>query len=192
MKNTSILITGVGGQGTLFASKIFGQLAISMGFDVKLSEVHGMAQRGGSVVTHVRFGDKIASPIIDKGGADYILSFELMETMRWLDYLKPDGEVYVNDQKILPMPVIIGAAEYPGDLKEKITQYCGSATFIDALALAKESGSAKAVNTVMLGVIAKKLTDIPKKEWEKALGTVCKPAFLDANLTAFNKGYDAV
>ena len=91
MKNTSVLITGVGGQGTLFASKVFGQLALNMGFDVKLSEVHGMAQRGGSVVNHVIFGEKIASPIIDKGGADIILSFELMEAMRWLDYLKKDG-----------------------------------------------------------------------------------------------------
>ena len=120
MKTTSVLITGVGGQGTLFASKVFGQLALNLGFDVKLSEVHGMAQRGGSVVTHVRFGDSIASPIIDKGGADVLLSFELMETMRWLSYVKPGGNIFANEQKILPMPVITGAAEYPSDIKEKL------------------------------------------------------------------------
>ena len=192
MKNTSVLITGVGGQGTLFASKVFGQLALNMGFDVKLSEVHGMAQRGGSVVTHVRFGEKIASPIIDKGGADIILSFELMEAMRWLDYLKKDGKAYVNEHKILPLPVITGAAEYPDDLKEAITAQAGSAVFVDALSLALEAGSAKSVNTVMLGVLAKSLPEIPEEEWEKAIGQVCKPAFVEMNLTAFKKGYQAV
>ena len=192
MKNTSILITGVGGQGTLFASKVFGQLALNMGFDVKLSEVHGMAQRGGSVVTHVRFGDKIASPIMDKGGADIILSFELMEAMRWLDYLKKEGKVYINDQKILPLPVITGAAEYPDDLREAISAESKGAVFVDALDLAIDAGRAKSVNTVMLGVLAKSLPEIPEEEWKKAIKQVCKPSFVDMNILAFEKGYNAV
>lgn len=190
MKTTSVLITGVGGQGTLFASKVFGQLALDLGFDVKLSEVHGMAQRGGSVVTHVKFGDKIASPIIDKGGADILLSFELMETMRWLSYIKPDGKVFANEQKILPMPVIIGAAKYPDDLKSQIKNFCNNTTFIDALQLAKEAGSPKAVNTVMIGVLAKNINDISKENWINAIKSVCKPMFLDLNLKAFELGYN--
>lgn len=190
MKTTSVLITGVGGQGTLFASKVFGELALNLGFDVKLSEVHGMAQRGGSVVTHVRFGEKVASPIIDKGGADVLMSFEIMEAMRWLSYVKPGGEVFSNTQKILPMPVIIGAAEYPQDLESDIEAKGVKATFIDALSLAKEAGSAKAVNTVMIGILAKHLSEIPKEEWIKAVKAVCKPAFVEMNLVAFEKGYN--
>ena len=164
MKTTSVLIVGVGGQGTLFASMVFGQLALDLGFDVKLSEVHGMAQRGGSVVTHVRYGEKVASPIVDLGGADVLLAFERLEALRWLPYLKKDGKVYVNTQEILPMPVITGAAEYPQDIMERISAFGVDAVPVDALSLATQAGSVKAVNVVMIGALARSL-DIPKEAW---------------------------
>ena len=192
METKNIMIVGVGGQGSLLASKMLGSLLLAEGYDVKVSEVHGMSQRGGSVVTYVRYGDKVASPVIDEGEADYIVSFELMEAARWLPFLKEDGRIVTNIQQIDPMPVITGAAEYPDDLKEAITAQAGSAVFVDALSLALEAGSAKSVNTVMLGVLAKSLPEIPEEEWEKAIGQVCKPAFVDMNLTAFKKGYQAV
>src|SRR5690554_5936565 len=116
MKKTNILIVGVGGQGTLLTSRVLGSLACKMGYDVKVSEVHGMAQRGGSVVTHVRFGDRVSSPLIEEGRADILLAFEKMEALRWIHYLKEDGMLIVNDQAIDPMPVITGAAQYPDDI----------------------------------------------------------------------------
>ena len=120
MKTKNIMIVGVGGQGSLLASKLLGRILLTRGYDIKVSEVHGMSQRGGSVVTYVRFGDKVYSPVIDKGEADYIVSFELLEAARWTEYLKPDGKIIVNTQQINPMPVIIGAAQYPEDLVAKM------------------------------------------------------------------------
>ena len=120
METKNIMIVGVGGQGSLLASKILGHLLLSQGYDVKVSEVHGMSQRGGSVVTYVRYGDKVYSPVIDKGEADFIVSFEILEAARWLEFLKKDGQIVTNTQQIDPMPVITGAAEYPADLADKI------------------------------------------------------------------------
>ena len=141
----NVMIVGVGGQGSLLASKLLGHLLLSRGYDVKVSEVHGMSQRGGSVVTYVRFGDKVYSPVIDKGEADLIVSFEQLEAARWLEYLKPDGVLVTSTQKIDPMPVITGTAAYPEGLIEKMTGAGVKVDAIDALALAEEAGSPKAV-----------------------------------------------
>lgn len=188
----SIVIAGVGGQGTLLTSMVFGQIALKLGYDVKLSEVHGMAQRGGSVVTYVRIGDKgekIYSPVIDKCGADILLAFEQLEGLRWLPYLKPDcGKVYCNTQQILPMPVITGVMEYPQDVPAKIREHFKDAVFVDALSLANEAGNLKAVNTVLLGVLAKNM-DIDKEIWLESIRAVVKPKFVAMNEKAFELGY---
>ncbi len=189
----SILIAGVGGQGTLLTSMVFGQIALQLNYDVKLSEVHGMAQRGGSVVTYVRIGDKgekVYSPVIDECGADILLAFEELEGLRWLPYLNPEcGKVYCNTQQILPMPVITGAMEYPANVPEKIKAHFPDAVFVDALALANEAGNVKAVNTVLLGVLAKNM-DIEKDIWLHAIRAVVKPKFVALNEKAFMLGYN--
>ncbi len=188
----NILIVGVGGQGTLFASVLMGDLAMQNGYDVKLSEVHGMAQRGGSVVTHVRMSDeKVCSPIIDKGGADVIVSFELLEAYRYMPFLKQGGEVYANTQRILPMPVIIGAADYPADVKGYVEQNAAKSVFIDALSIAEKLGNVKIANVIMLGALANSL-DFPKEQWFAAIERCAKPRFVELNKTAFEAGYDAV
>ena len=134
METKNVMIVGVGGQGSLLASKLLGRLLLSKGYDIKVSEVHGMSQRGGSVVTYVRYGDKVYSPVIDKGEADYIVSFELLEAARWTEFLKPGGKIIVNTQQINPMPVIIGAAQYPENLLEKMQQAGLDVDGLDALA----------------------------------------------------------
>ncbi len=184
----NIMIVGVGGQGTLLASRILGHAVIEMGYDVKVSEVHGMSQRGGSVVTYVKFGKKVHSPIIDRGEADIILAFELLEAYRALPYLKEGGRLIVNDQCINPMPVITGAAVYPENILEKLSARV-STTSIDALALAKAAGSIKAVNVVLIGLMAKN-TDIPYEIWKKSVTDTVPPKFLDINLKAFDLGYN--
>lgn len=189
MKN--ILIAGVGGQGTLLASVVLGKIATKLGFDVKLSEVHGMAQRGGSVVTYIRIGDegeKVFSPVIDEGGADILLAFEELEALRWLPYVEESGKVYVNMQKTLPMPVITGAMAYPDDIEGKIKAQFPDAVFVDALAAANEAGNAKAVNTVLLGVLAKNMA-IDKRLWLDAVSETVKPKFREVNEKAFLLGY---
>ncbi len=187
-KTTNIMIVGVGGQGTLLASRILGNAVISEGYDVKVSEVHGMSQRGGSVVTYVKYGEKVWSPIIDKGEADIILAFELLEAYRALPYLKKGGKIIVNDQKINPMPVITGAASYPQDIAGKIGKEADLLK-LDALKLALEAGSAKAVNVVLIGVMAKK-TQIPYKVWVETVKNTVPPKFLEVNLKAFDLGYN--
>ncbi len=187
MSNTSIMIVGVGGQGTLLASRILGNTLIGAGYDVKVSEVHGMSQRGGSVTTYVRFGEKVWSPIIEKGGADIVLSFELLEALRALPYLKPDGQIIVNTQQIDPMPVITGAAEYPQGIEEALAKHA-RLTAVDALALARKAGSIKAVNVVLIGLLARK-TSIPREQWEDTIRMTVPPRFLEINLKAFALGY---
>ena len=144
----NIMIVGVGGQGSLLASKMLGKLLLTQGYDVKVSEVHGMSQRGGSVVTYVRYGEKVYSPVIDEGTADFIISFEKLEAARWVPYLKKGGKIIVSTQEIDPMPVIIGAAKYPENLIEKMQAAGADVDAIDALSLALEAGSSKAVNLV--------------------------------------------
>ena len=155
METKNIMIVGVGGQGSLLASKLLGRLLLSGGYDVKVSEVHGMSQRGGSVVTYVRFGDKVYSPVIDKGEADFIVSFELLEAARWTEYLKPNGKIIVNTQQINPMPVISGMAQYPEQLAEKLQQAGADTDAFDALSLAVQAGSTKAVNLVLMGRLSR-------------------------------------
>ena len=186
----NIMIVGVGGQGTLLASRIIGAAAINLGGDVKLSEVHGMSQRGGSVVTYVRYGDSVASPIIGEGEADVILAFEKLEAYRYLSYLKKGGKYIVNTQQTDPMPVITGAVEYPENILDKMEKMGISVTACDALSLAKEAGNIKSVNVVLIGVMAKH-TNIKKEEWEKAIEETVPAKFLEVNLKAFRLGYDA-
>ena len=187
MSTTNIMIVGVGGQGTLLASRILGNAVIRQGYDVKVSEVHGMSQRGGSVVTYVKYGDAVHSPIIDKGEADIILAFELLEAYRALPWLKKGGKMIVNDQRINPMPVITGAASYPSDIADKLAAQV-DLTAVDALALATEAGNIKAVNVVLIGVMAKS-TSIPYEEWVETIKATVPAKFLEVNLKAFDLGY---
>ncbi len=190
METKNIMIVGVGGQGSLLASKLLGRLLLTRGYDIKVSEVHGMSQRGGSVVTYVRFGDKVYSPIIDKGQADYIVSFELLEAARWTEYLKPDGKIIVNTQQINPMPVIIGAAEYPENLVEKMTAAGIQVDAFDALSLAEQAGSAKAVNIVLMGHLSRNF-DFTEAEWLEAIAQSVPAKFLELNQKAFQMGRNA-
>jgi indolepyruvate ferredoxin oxidoreductase beta subunit len=184
------MIVGVGGQGTLLASRILGNAVIRQGYDVKVSEVHGMSQRGGSVVTYVRFGDKVYSPVIDKGEADFIVSFELLEAARWTEFLKPGGKLIANTQQINPMPVIIGAAEYPAELAAKMVAAGIDLDAVDALSLAEQAGSSKAVNLVLMGKLSKYF-DIPEEEWLTAIEQSVPPKFLEMNKKAFTLGANA-
>ena len=209
------LIVGVGGQGTLLASRVIGRLALKRGYDVKVSEVHGMSQRGGSVVTYVRYScevtspvksvnvasphiepgevtspgitEGVASPLIEPGEADIIIAFELLEAVRWLDYLRPGGMVVVNSQKIDPMPVITGAARYPEGLDEIIKHKCAGAVIIDALKIALECGSVRSVNFVLLGV-ASAFMGFSRDDWVSSIREVTPQRALDINLAAFEAG----
>ena len=189
MKTTNIMIVGVGGQGSLLASKLLGQLLVAENYDAKVSEVHGMSQRGGSVVTYVRYGDKVYSPVICNGEADFIVSFETIEAARWVSCLKPDGKVIVNTQKIDPMPVITGAAQYPENALDEMTAGGVAVDALDALSLANEAGSSKAVNIVLMGRLAKYL-DIPAERWLEEIEKAVKPKFVDINKKAFMLGYN--
>ena len=160
------------------------------GFDVKVSEVHGMSQRGGSVVTYVRFGEKVYSPIIDRGQADVILSFELLEAARWLSYLKPDGQIVTSTQQIDPMPVITGAASYPEGLVEKMRASGAKVDALDCLKLAEEAGSSKAVNIVLMGRLSHYF-DLPDQAWQDSLEAMVPPKFLELNKKAFALGKNA-
>ena len=191
METKNIMIVGVGGQGSLLASKLLGRVLLDKGYDVKVSEVHGMSQRGGSVVTYVRYGDKVYSPIIDKGEADFIVSFELLEAARWTEYLKSGGKVVTNTQQVNPMPVITGAAEYPQGLVEKMQAAGVDVDAIDALKLAEEAGSSKAVNIVLMGRLSRYFTDIPQEEWMAAVEKSVPAKFLELNKKAFQLGREA-
>ncbi len=189
-KTTSVMIVGVGGQGSLLASRLLGTLLTDEGYDVKVSEVHGMSQRGGSVVTYVRFGDKVYSPIVTEGECDYIISFEKLEAARYAGCLRKGGKIIVNTQQIDPMPVITGAAEYPENVLEDLKAKGFDIDDFDALGPAMEAGSAKSVNIVLMGHFAA-CTEIPKEKWIEALKKVINPKFLDMNLIAFEKGFSA-
>ena len=181
-----MMIVGVGGQGSLLASNLIGHVLLESGYDVKLSEVHGMSQRGGSVVTYVKYADKVYSPIVELGEADYILAFEQMEAARYLGYLKPGGKMILNTQQIYPMPVITGAAAYPADIPGRLAQ-SADVLALDALALAQQAGNARAVNIVLMGVLSAAM-DIPLQQWMDALTAVVPTRFLDVNVRAFTLG----
>ncbi|MBO7357249.1 MAG: indolepyruvate oxidoreductase subunit beta [Lachnospiraceae bacterium] len=191
METKNIMIVGVGGQGTLLASKLIGYVLLKKGYDVKVSEVHGMSQRGGSVVTYVRYGEHVYSPVIDKGEADVIISFELLEAARWLEYLKPNGRIIVNTQRIDPMPVITGQAEYPDNLVEKLREAGAKVDEGDFLAVAENAGSKKTVNIAILGRFSEYLPEISDELWNEALETQVPAKFLELNKKAFLLGKES-
>lgn len=188
MKTVNMMIVGVGGQGSLLASKLLGHLLLTRGYDVKVSEVHGMSQRGGSVVTYVRFGDKVYAPVVDKGEADFIVSFEKLEAARWLSHLKKGGRIVTNTQEIEPMPVITGAAAYPDHLIEKMQEKDVQVDALDCLSLAEQAGSSKAVNIVLMGRLSRYFPDIPEEAWQEALTACVPPKYLELNRRAFALG----
>ncbi len=190
METKSVMIVGVGGQGSLLASRLLGNVILAKGYDVKVSEVHGMSQRGGSVVTYVKYGDKVNSPVIEKGEADVIISFEQLEAARWLPYLKKGGKLITSTQALDPMPVITGAAVYPENIIGKLRDMGVDVTAVDALSVAEEAGNAKASNVVLMGVVSKK-TDFEEKLWHDAIEQCVPPKFLDLNKKAFEMGRNA-
>ncbi len=187
MKSANVMIVGVGGQGSLLASKLLGRLLLKKGYDVKVSEVHGMSQRGGSVVTYVRFGEKVYSPVIDEGEADFIVSFELLEAARWTAFLKKDGKIITNTQEMNPMPVVTGAMEYPENLVEKMKNQGFYVDALDALSLAEEAGTSKAVNIVLMGRLSKYF-DFSYDEWITAIEESVPQKFAELNKKAFSLG----
>ena len=187
METKSIMIVGVGGQGSLLASRIIGNVLLSQGFEVKVSEVHGMSQRGGSVVTYVKYGDEVNSPVIVKGEADIIISFEQLEAARWLPFLKKGGHLVTSTQQIDPMPVINGAAVYPEDIISKIKALGVDVIAVDALTLAEQAGTAKASNVVLIGVVSTKMP-FEESVWQAALEQCVPAKFLELNKKAFALG----
>ncbi len=187
METKSIMIVGVGGQGSLLASRLIGNVLLQQGYDVKVSEVHGMSQRGGSVVTYVKYGDEVCSPVVTKGEADIIISFEQLEAARWLPYLKKGGHLVTSTQKIDPMPVITGAAVYPDNIIEKIKSQGIDVIAVDALTLAEQAGNSKASNVVLMGVVSTKMP-FDVSAWEKAVEECVPAKFLELNKKAFALG----
>lgn len=191
MDTKSVMIVGVGGQGSLLASRILGNVLLNQGFDVKVSEVHGMSQRGGSVVTYVKYGKKVYSPVIEKGEADIIISFEELESARWIPYLKKGGHLITSTQKIDPMPVITGNMEYPQDIAGKIKNLGIDIISVDALGLAEQAGTAKASNVVLMGVLSTKM-GFDESVWQKSLEQCVPSKFLELNKKAFALGAESV
>lgn len=187
METKNIMIVGVGGQGTLLTSRILGGITRKAGFDVKISEVHGMAQRGGSVVTYVRYGEKVAEPIVEEGQADVLIAFERLEALRYAHFLKKDGVLIVNDLRMDPMPVSIGAAQYPEHIIEDLKQKYNVIS-LDAQAFAKELGNARVFNTIIIGVAAKRM-DFAKEDWLKVIEETVPQKTIEINTKAFEAGY---
>ncbi|HAE41073.1 MAG TPA: indolepyruvate oxidoreductase subunit beta [Candidatus Riflebacteria bacterium] len=186
----NILLCGVGGQGTLLASNLLAECAMEAGFDVKKSEIHGMAQRGGSVVSHVRFGERICSPIIRKGECDILLAFEELEALRWTEYLKPGGLVISNAQNILPMSVSAGNAKYPTGITEALAAISADVTSVDAIGKARELGNQKCLNVVLLGVLARRVTEIKPEIWPDMIRKMVPERLQELNLKAFKTGWN--
>lgn len=200
MQSKNIMIVGVGGQGTLLTSRVLGKIALTGGYDVKLSEVHGMAQRGGSVVTFVRYGDNVAEPIVEEGQADILIAFERLEALRYAHFLKTDGAIIVNNTRIDPMSVVIGAAAYPEKILEKlqnpkVTMQDGKIQTVhhrilavDATEEALKLGNARVFNTIILGVAAQHM-EFSEEEWLQVIADTVPPKTIEINQTAFMKGY---
>ena len=186
----SILIVGVGGQGTLLTGRIMGSHAMGKGLDVKMSEVHGMAQRGGSVVMQVKYGDKVYSPLVELGEADIIFAFEKLEALRYLPFLKEGGAMIVNIQEIEPMPVVMGMEAYPEGIEEKLKAACDDICFIDALSIAEKIGNVKVVNMIMIGAYAAYNGDT-LEEWETIVENTVPPKTIEMNKEALREGYAA-
>ena len=188
MKTKNIMIVGVGGQGTLLTSRILGGLALEAGYDVKLSEVHGMAQRGGSVVTFVRYGEEVAEPIVEEGQADVLIAFERLEALRYAHFLKPDGALVVNDWRIDPMPVVIGAAQYPENIIENLEKE-HKVYAVNATEEAKKLGNSRTFNLIVLGVAAQHM-DFTKEQWFEVIEKTVPPKTIEINKKAFEVGYN--
>lgn len=188
MTTVNIMIVGVGGQGTLLASRILGNMTTACGYDVKISEVHGMAQRGGSVVTYVRYGDKVAEPIVEEGQADVLIAFERLEALRYAHFLKKGGQIIINDQRIDPMTVVTGACEYPENIIENLSKKY-NVVAVDAMAEAEKMGNTKVFNTIILGVAASKM-QFSKEDWIETIKNTVPPKTTDINLKAFEVGYN--
>ena len=184
----NIMIVGVGGQGTLLTSRILGGITVEAGYDVKLSEVHGMAQRGGSVVTYVRYGEKVAEPIVEEGQADVLIAFERLEALRYAHFLKKDGVIIVNDQRIDPMPVVTGVAKYPDGIIEKLSKKYRVVS-VDAMDEAIKMGNSRVFNVIILGIAAKNM-DFPKEQWIEVIQKTVPAKTIDINVAAFEKGYE--
>ena len=184
----NIMIVGVGGQGTLLTSRILGGFTVEAGYDVKLSEVHGMAQRGGSVVTYVRYGEKVAEPIVEEGQADVLIAFERLEALRYAHFLKKDGVIIVNDQRIDPMPVVTGVAKYPDGIIEELSKKYRVVS-VDAMDEAIKLGNSRVFNVIILGIAAKNM-DFPKEQWIDVIKNTVPPKTIDINVAAFEKGYE--
>lgn len=184
----NIMIVGVGGQGTLLTSRILGGITVEAGYDVKLSEVHGMAQRGGSVVTYVRYGEKVSEPIVEEGQADVLIAFERLEALRYAHFLKKDGVIIVNDQRIDPMPVVTGVAKYPDGIIEKLSKKYRVVS-VDAMDEAIKMGNSRVFNVIILGIAAKNM-DFPKEQWIEVIKKTVPPKTIDINVAAFEKGYE--
>lgn len=186
----NIMIVGVGGQGTLLTSRILGGITVAAGYDVKLSEVHGMAQRGGSVVTYVRYGENVAEPIVEVGQADVLIAFERLEALRYAHYLKKDGVMIINDQRIDPMPVVTGVAKYPENIIEELSKE-HKVISVDAMDEAIKMGNSKVFNVIILGLAAKNM-DFPKEQWIEVIKNTVPPKTIDINVKAFEHGYNLV
>ena len=189
LKPIDVLMVGVGGQGTILATRVLAQAAQEAGYDIKVSEIHGMAQRGGSVVTQVRLGEKVFSPLIPAGGADVVLAFEKLEGLRLLPALKPGGTIIINEQEIPPVPVLVGAAEYPANIVGYIHTAVSDVVAVDALGIAEKCGNPKAANMVLLGAMARRLP-FGLEVWKKALAERIPARLLEVNQAAFAAGYD--
>lgn len=187
MTTKNIMIVGVGGQGTLLTSRILGGITTKAGFDVKLSEVHGMAQRGGSVVTFVRYGDLVSEPIVEEGQADVLIAFERLEALRYAHFLKKDGVIIVNDQRIDPITVVTGAVQYPEQIIETLREN-HNVIAVDAMAEAKKLGNPKVFNTIIIGVAAKRM-DFEKEKWLEVIEQTVPPKTVEINKAAFEAGY---
>ena len=189
METKNIMIVGVGGQGTLLTSRVLGGIIQAAGYDVKLSEVHGMAQRGGSVVTFVRYGDKVYEPIVEEGQADVLIAFEKLEAMRYAHFLKKDGVMIVNDQRMDPMTVVTGAAEYPQGILDTLREK-HNVVSIDAMAEAKKLGNARVFNTIIIGVAAKSM-DFDREQWLEVIANTVPPKTIEINQKGFLVGYES-
>ncbi|MDY6826581.1 MAG: indolepyruvate oxidoreductase subunit beta [Bacillota bacterium] len=185
---TDILIAGVGGQGTILTGRVVAALAIAEGLDVKTAETHGMAQRGGSVITHVRMGEKVYSPLIPRGNGDFLLSFEKLEALRWLPFLSPEGTVIVNTQELDPMPVLTGEAEYPGGILEEIESKAARLIAVDALNIDPVKKNPRVVNTFLLGILAR-LMPFSREKWLQVLEQEIKASLVDINSQSFEAGW---
>lgn len=186
----NILLVGVGGQGTILASKILSSALVDAGYDVKMSEVHGMAQRGGSVTTQIRYGEKVYSPIIGKGEADVMVCFEKMEAIRWIEYVKPDAKIVINDYEIPSAPILTGAAKYPEGIIEDLSSKTEVSVF-KAADIAKDLGNPKAMNIVLLGALVKAL-GIMDMDWDRFISENVKKGFEELNIKAFKAGAEAI